>query len=267
MTDVTVMTGDGVRLRARSDGPPDAPPLLLLNSLGTDLAMWAPQVPTWTHTHRVIRFDQRGHGRSEVPPPPYTIDQLGADAVAVLDAFEVEQVDVCGLSLGGLVALWLGGRRPERIRRLILADTAARIGTEQAWRERAATVRSQGTSGVTELALSRFFSPAFLASGGNAVRDVEAMLVGTSPSGYIGSCEALARADLTDLVPTVASETLVIVGSEDAATPPEEARALDVTLAHSHLVELSGAGHLANLEATESFAEVVRAFLTRDRTA
>ena len=266
MTDVTVMTGDGARLHARSDGPSDAPPLLLLNSLGTDLAMWAPQVPTWSQTHRVIRFDQRGHGRSEVPPPPYTIEQLGVDAVAVLDAFEVEQSHVCGLSLGGLVALWLGSQRPERIRRLILADTAARVGTEEAWLERAAAVRSDGMAAITEMVLDRFFTPQFLASDADAVHEVRAMLLDTSPTGYAGSCDVLATADLTDLAPRVGAETLVVVGGADAATPPEDALALARALPRSRFVELPGAGHLANLEVPERFAEVVRDFLTHDRT-
>jgi 3-oxoadipate enol-lactonase len=259
-----VTASDGVRLHTRSHGDPEAPCLLLLNSLGTDLSLWDGQVARWAATHRVLRFDQRGHGASEAPAGAYTIEQLGCDALAVLDAYGVARADVCGLSLGGLVALWVAGRAPERVRRAIFADTAARVGTEPAWRTRAATVRADGMAAVVELVLSRFFSPAFRASEDPAVARLEATLRTASADGYAGSCDVLADADLSDLAPQVQSRSLVIVGTADEATPPADARALHALLPDAQLVELPGAGHLANLEQPDRFAALVCAFLTGD---
>jgi 3-oxoadipate enol-lactonase len=261
VTDLVITTDDGVRLLARSDGDPDGPTLLLLNSLGTDLTMWDPQVPAWATGRRIVRFDQRGHGRSEVPPPPYTVERLGRDALAVLDAYEVASADVCGLSLGGVVALWLAGVAPERVHHAVFASTAARVGTEEGWRQRAATVRAEGMDGIVDLILSRFFSPGFRLSGAPAVDALARTLRAASVDGYAGSCEALAAADLTDLAGSVRAPSLVVVGTADEATPPSDAETLWRLLQDARLVELPGAGHLANLEQPESFTEVVQRFL------
>jgi 3-oxoadipate enol-lactonase len=256
-----ITTDDGVRLHARADGDPAAPLLLLLNSLGTDLSMWDPQVDLWAATHRVVRFDQRGHGRSDVPPPPYTVERFGRDALTVLDTYGSSQADVCGLSLGGLVALWLAGRAPKRVRRAVFAATAARVGTADGWRERAATVRAEGMASVTDLVLARFFSPSFRARGAPAVDALERALRTAELDGYTGSCEALAVADLTALAPEVRAPSLVLVGTADEATPPSDAAVLHELLSDSRLVELPGAGHLANLEEPKRFAETVLRFL------
>lgn len=256
-----VTTDDGVDLHTRSDGPSDAPVLLLLNSLGTTLSMWDPQVASWSRARRVVRFDQRGHGRSDVPAAPYSVERFGRDALAVLDAYEVRTADVCGLSLGGLVALWLAGTAPERVRCAVFADTAARIGTEQGWRQRAGTVRDQGMGTVTELVISRFFSRDFRGSGAPAVAGLERSLRAAPVDGYAGSCEALADADLTEVARQVRAPSLVIVGTADEATPPADARVLRTLLTDSRLVELDGAGHLANLEQPSRFGRIVLEFL------
>lgn len=263
MTGRTV-THAGIDLHARIDGDPSGPPLLLVNSLGTDLSSWDDQLDAWSG-HRVVRYDQRGHGHSTAPPGPYTIEQLGADALAVLDAFEVGRADVCGLSLGGLVAQWLAVHAPDRVGRVVLADTAARIGGEEAWRTRAALVREQGMEAVVDLVLERFFSPAFLASGDPAVARVAADLRAADPEGYAASCEALAVADLRAAVPAIGVPCLVVVGTADAATPPADARALRDLVPGSAYAELDGAGHLANLERPDEFARLVADFLAPDQ--
>jgi 3-oxoadipate enol-lactonase len=256
-----ITTEDGVRLHTRADGDPGAPVLLLLNSLGTDLSMWDPQVDAWGAKRQVVRFDQRGHGRSEVPPPPYTVERLACDALTVLDAYGSYHADVCGLSLGGLVGLWLAGQAPDRVRRVVFAATAARVGTEEGWRDRAATVRGEGMAAITELVLTRLCSPAFRARSSPAVEALEQTLRTAAIDGYAGSCEALAVADLTALAREVRAPSLVIVGSADEATPPSDAEALHRLLSESQLVELPGAGHLVNLEQPERFAELVLRFL------
>ncbi|MFA9444081.1 3-oxoadipate enol-lactonase [Egicoccus sp. AB-alg6-2] len=258
-----VQTDDGVRLRTWTDGDPDAPPLLLINSLGTDLSMWDAQVPGWSPSHRLLRYDQRGHGTSSVPDGPYTVARLGRDALTVLDHHGVERADVCGISLGGLVALWLAAHVPERVRRVVLADTAAKVGTEDAWRARAATVREQGMDAVVDLVLGRFFSPTFRAGRAPALARVEQGLRRAAPEGYAASCEALATADLLAEAAAVRAPCLVVVGTADEATPPADAQALHAALPHAGYAELPGAGHLANLEQPEPFERLVADFLTR----
>ena len=258
-----VTTPDGCRLHSRVDGDPDAPPLLLINSLGCDLAMWEGQLARWTATHRVIRYDQRGHGRSDAPRGPYTVEQLGADALAVLEAHGIGRADVCGISLGGIVALWLGVKAPDRVGRLVLAATAARVGTEESWGDRAATVRAHGMDAVTDLVLERFFSAGFRARRDPTLAGVEAGLRAMSAEGYAGACDALAVADLRHLAADVEAPALVVVGTADVATPPDDARALCGLLPDATLVEITDAGHLANLEAPDLFADLVHDFLTR----
>jgi 3-oxoadipate enol-lactonase len=260
----TVTTDDGVRLHAQLDAAgdrPAAPTLLAINSLGCDLSMWDGQLDAWRSTHDVLRFDQRGHGRSEAPRGPYDLDRLGRDALAVLDAFEIDRADVCGLSLGGLVAQWLCLEAPERVGRTVFANTAARVGTREAWLERAALVRDEGMAAVTEPVLERFFSPAALAAGGPPVTGTRATLAAMAPEGYASCCEALADADLRPRLSTIDHDCLVVVGTADVATPPSDARALVAGLAHATYAQLDGAGHLSNLERPDDFARLVHDFL------
>lgn len=255
-------TDDGVRLRSRADGDAAGPPLILINSLGTDLTMWDAQVDVWSRHHHVIRFDQRGHGGSESPPGPYTLERFGRDAVHVMDAYGVERASLCGLSLGGMVALWVAGSDPARVDHVVLADTAARLGTEEAWRARAATVRARGMSAVVPAVLERFFSPSYLQNDRHVVRDVERTLRATSAEGYAASCDALAVADLRSLAAAVRSPCRVIVGTEDAATPTTDAQELHRLLRDAEYTEIPGAGHLANLEEPQLFAALVSEFIS-----
>lgn len=261
MDDGTVRTPDGVRLRVRSDGEVGRPVLLTITSLGTDLSLWDGQVPAWSTTHRVLRYDQRGQGGSSAPPGPYTIEQFGTDALAVLDAHAVDRADICGISLGGVVALWLAIHAPDRVRRVVLADTAARIGTGEAWRARADLVRADGMDAVVEMVLARFFSPAFRAGGAPAVAHVGQGLRAADPEGYAGACEALAAADLTPLAGRVEAPCLVVVGTADEATPPGDAQTLRDLLPDAGYAEIEDAGHLPNLEQPAAFAQLVHRFL------
>jgi len=261
MSDRFAVADDGTRLYSRSDGDSEAPPLLLCNSLGTTLATWDLTADSWSRSRRVIRFDQRGHGRSDAPAGPYDLARLGRDAVAVLDAWEVPQADVCGISLGGQVALWLAAHEPDRVARIVLADTAARVGSPEAWQERATLVRAGGMGAVVELVMERFFSHAFRSRAEPVLEQARDQLLSTAVEGYAASCEALAIADLRDEAGRVVASALVVVGTEDEATPPDQARDLDGLLPDSVLVTLEGAGHLSHLEQPDRFARLVDGFM------
>lgn len=252
---------DGVELQAQVDGPDGATAVLLLNSIACDLSMWDPHVERLADRFRVIRYDARGHGRSGVSPVPFGLDDLGRDALAVMDGCGVERAHVVGISLGGLVALWLAIHHPGRVARLVAVATAARIGTPEGWRERAGVVTREGTGAVVDLQLSRFFTPTFRAARPEVVERVARGIASMSPEGYADMCLALAGADLRDGVDRITAPTLIVVGREDVATPVEEAEWLRDRISGSRLLVLEGAGHLCTLEQPEAFTDSLLGFL------
>lgn len=262
-TGLTTTEFDDAVVRYRVDGPDGAPALLLINSLGTDHRMWSRQERAFTERYRVIRYDARGQGGTEAPAPPYTADDLGADAVALLDHLRIERAHVCGVSLGGFVALWLAVNRPQRLRAAVYADTAARIGTVDGWNERIAAVRDGGTVSIRDLVMERFFSDRFRGEEPDVVADIGDALEDHRPEGYIGHCTALRDGDLRDDVGAIDVPSLVIVGTADVSTPPEESRWLHERIAGSRLEELPGAGHLSNLERPTAFTHAVVDHLDR----
>jgi 3-oxoadipate enol-lactonase len=253
---------DGVELNVRVDGPGDAPALVLSNSLGTDLSMWDPQMPALRERFRVVRYDLRGHGASDVALGPITIDRLGHDVVDLLDALGIERAHVCGLSVGGLVSTWLAARRPDRVNRAVLGAVAARIGTRELWQDRAEAVRSGGMAAVVDAVLTRFFSERFRSERPDVVARVGQVLAATPPEGYAAACLALRDADLGEEVAGIAAPTLVVVGREDPATSVAEAEWLHARIRGSGLVVLDDAGHLCNLEQPERFTDAVVGFLS-----
>ena len=242
------------------DGEPGAPALLLINSIGSTREMWARQVPAFTSRYRVIRYDTRGHGDSSVPEGPYTIEQLGRDALALLDDVGVETADVCGISLGGLTAQWLGLNATSRVRSLVLANTAARIGTIESWNERVQLVREKGMSAVAEMAMPRWFSPAFHARDPETVRVFRAMVQSCPVDGYLGCCAALRDADLRDQVAGITVPTLLVASTADTATPPEGLHYIHERIPGSRL-ETFDSGHLSNVECAGEFTAAVMDFL------
>lgn len=251
----------GARLFYRVDGPPEAPAILFSNSLGADLRMWEPQAQSLAARFRVIRYDTRGHGRSDAPPGPYTLDQLSGDALALLDALDIARAHVCGLSLGGMVALSLAASHPDRVRRAVFANTAARIGSAASWTERIAAVQAGGMDGIHDAILARFLLESVRQSRPQTARAVSEMLLSTPPAGYISACAALRDADLRGAVGQITAPALIIVGERDQSTPPAQARALHEAIAGSQLVILDNASHLSNLEQPEAFTAHLLAFL------
>jgi 3-oxoadipate enol-lactonase len=251
---------DGCRLWFEIGGPRAAPPLLLANSIGTTIDLWGPQLPAWTDRFRLLRYDTRGHGRSEATPGPYALDQLGRDALAVLDAAGIERAAVCGLSLGGLTAQWLALHAPSRVERLVLANTAARIGTRESWATRIGQVAAGGMASIVDRVLALWFSEEFRRREPAVVARFAGVLADCPVDGYVGCCAALRDADLRDQLGGVTIPVLVIVGARDRATPPADGAALGEALAEARLLSLDAA-HLANVEQPAGFAAAVVDFL------
>lgn len=252
----TVTVGDGCRIAYRFDGDAAAPILLLSNSLGTDLEMWNPQIDAWTRHVRVLRYDQRGHGASGAPAGAYSLDRLGRDVVELLDLLDIEAVDFCGLSLGGMTGQWLGIRAPARLRRLIIANSSAYMGPPSNWDARIASVLADGMETLATASVERWFTPAFPARAPDAVAPIRDMLLRTDPVGYAGCCAAIRDMDMRRTATLVAVPTLIIGGSLDPATPPPHSQALSDTIAGARIVMLEAA-HLSNVECPDAFAELV----------
>jgi len=255
-------TDDGCRLAYDVSGPATAPVLVLSNSLGTDRTLWEPQVSAFARTHHVVRYDTRGHGASDAPAGDYDLARLGRDVLSLLDGLGVARADVCGISIGGLTALWLAVHAADRVDRLVLANTAARIGSPSLWLERMQSVRADGLAALAGPTMARWFTAGFRAASPETIARLTATLTAISPTGYLGGCAALRDADLTALVPRVSSPCLVVTGRHDVATPPDAGVWLAASIPGARLVEFDAA-HLSNLECAAAFTEVVSAFLSR----
>jgi len=243
-------------LHHRFDGLEDAPVLVLANSIGTTLELWDRQVPAFAGRFHLLRYDQLGHGRSEIPAGPYTVERLGRELLALLDELGIERFSFCGLSLGGTVGMWLGANAVDRVDRLVLAGTSGYFGPER-WIERAEIVRAQGMEPIADATMERWFTPAFADFG--AFRD---RFVSTPPEGYAACCDALRDWDFRGELGSVALPTLVLVGSEDLATPPDQARLIADGIPGAQLEQIPGAAHLLNVEQPEAFDRAVLSHLT-----
>lgn len=247
-------------VRYEVEGDPGAPPLLLINSIGSTREMWTRQMDAFRAAFRVIRYDARGHGTSSVPRGPYTVAQLGGDALAILDDAGVPAAHVCGISLGGITAQWLGLNAPDRVRGLVLANTAARIGTVDSWTERIALVHQKGMSAVADLAMERWFTPSFRERDPETVRVFRTMVQNCPTDGYLGCCAALRDADLRDDVSSISAPTILIASSADTATPVDGLEFLRSRVSGSEMVTLDSA-HLSNVERAAEFTTAVMDFL------
>jgi 3-oxoadipate enol-lactonase len=242
----------------RLDGPAGAPPLLLSNSLGTTSEMWDPQIPALTERYRVVRYDTRGHGTAPVPNGPYSLDDLGGDAVALLDRLGIERAHVVGLSLGGMTGMWLGAHAPERVDRLVLMCTSAMLAEEHDWPARANLVREQGPGAIADATIERWFTPGFVERNPDTVARLRATLADTPPEGYAACCDAIGGMDQLADLERIEAPTLVIAGREDPATPPPHAERIAEGIRRARL-EIVDAAHLANIERAE---EVTRLTLS-----
>jgi 3-oxoadipate enol-lactonase/4-carboxymuconolactone decarboxylase len=234
----------------RSDGPEDAPPLVLLNSVGTSTAMWSPCVAPLAEQFRVIRIDHRGHGDS--PPAPAgsasSIDDHAADVLAALDEIGVDRVGLAGLSLGGMVGMWLAIHAPERISRLALVCTSAYLPPAEFWLNRAASVRTGGMASIADAVIARWITPEVAERDEALMAALHDMFIAVDAESYAQGCEAIAGMDLRDDLARIAAPTLVIAGEQDPATPPEHARTISDAVPGSRLEILDQASHVLTYE-------------------
>jgi 3-oxoadipate enol-lactonase/4-carboxymuconolactone decarboxylase len=253
-----------LQVHLQVQGPPGAPPLLLLHSLGTSLHVWDEPAAALAGAFRVIRPDLRGHGLTGVTPGPYTIEAMARDILAVLDALAVPAAHVAGLSIGGMIAQSLAAQAPARVTSLVLCDTAMLIPTAQSWRDRAATVRASGTAAIADAVMARWVTAGFAATPQAA--GLRAMLLRTDPEGYAAAAEAIAAADLTAATHTLRQPTLVLVGDQDEATPPAAAAALRDAIPGAALQVIEAAAHIPTVEQPDAVAAAIRGFLIPEVT-
>jgi 3-oxoadipate enol-lactonase len=255
--------GPRLRLAASLEGDAGQPVLVLGPSIGTNREVWRPQIPSLARYFRLLRFDYPGHGGTGsrpaaslpahdgagAPPGPYQLGDLGRGVLALLDEHGIDRAAYCGISLGGMVGMWLAAHAPNRISALGLCCTSAYLPPAGGWRDRASLVRAQGMDPIAEAVSARWFTPSFTRSDPGVVAGIADMLHGTDPEGYAGCCEAIAAMDLRPVLDTVLAPTLVIAGSEDPATPPGHSAVISRLIPGARLRVIRGAAHLANVQA------------------
>jgi 3-oxoadipate enol-lactonase len=247
-----------VELNHRINGPYDAPVVVLSNSLGSSMEMWAPQIPALSVRFRVLRYDQRGHGDSPVPPGPYEVADLGQDVLDLLDRNDIERTHFVGLSMGGMTGMWLAANAPERIDRLALLCTTSYFGTPEAWIERAATVRAEGTEAVADGSMERWFTEDFRESQPAVVARMRAMIAAQPAEGYAECCGVLERLDLRDQLERIQAPSLVLAGAQDPSTPPDpHAKLIAERIPGARLEVLDPGAHLLNVERAPDVTDLI----------
>ena len=242
------------------EGPPGAPTVVFSNSLGTDFRVWDPLLAHFGQGLRRVRYDKRGHGLSEARPAPYEMSDHVVDLAALLDHLEIESAVVVGLSVGGIIAQGLSGLQPERIRGLVLCDTAHVIGPVEMWNQRIAAIEAGGIESQADAVMERWFSAAFRRDRPEALAGWRNMLVRTPAEGYLGTAAAIRDSDMTAQAEAIRVPTLCVGGSEDGATPPELVGALAALIPGARFEVIEGAGHLPCVEAPETLAGLMTDF-------
>ncbi|MCO8043389.1 3-oxoadipate enol-lactonase [Acinetobacter bohemicus] len=253
-------TSNDAQINYQTFGDATKPALVFSNSLGTKFSMWQPQIEFFQKDYFVVCYDTRGHGGSTAPQGPYQLDQLGQDVIHLLDHLNIQKAAFCGISMGGLTGQWLAINHPERFNHVIVANTAAKIGQEQAWLERAALVRAQGLAPIASTAASRWFTEPFIQSNAAIVAELSNDLGAGSPEGYASCCEALAKADLREQIKSVLVPVLIVAGQQDPVTTVADAQAMQHSIVNSQLCEIN-ASHISSVEQAEAFNQAVQAFL------
>ena len=249
-------------LAASLEGPAGAPVLVLGNSLGTTGEVWEPQAAALGGRFRLLRFEHRGHGGSPAPPGPYALADLAADVLQLLDDFGIAAASYCGISLGGMIGMWLAAHAPERIDALAVCCTSAYLPPAGFWTDRAAHALAAGMASLAEPVVGRWFTPAFRARDPATVARFVTTVAGLDPQGYAGCCEAIAAMDQRSSLGRISAPTLVIAGAEDPATPPWHGARIASAVGRSRLRVIRGGSHLANVSQPGEVAAALLAHLT-----
>ena len=256
------LNGNTIRYEAK-DGGAGKPWVTLSHSLCCDLTMWDELAVALEPSFSVLRYDTRGHGGSSVPPGAYSFEQLTSDALGLLDALHIARTHFVGLSMGGMIAQHLALAAPQRMAKLVIANSSSRIPPEAGplWDERIAIVRAQGCAGVVDGTLGRWFTPGFRDAHPEVMARIGALIAGTPADGYAGCAAAIRGLDITAKIGAISAPTLVIVGADDPGTPLSMAREIHENAPGSKLAILPQAAHLANLEQPAAFTQALREFL------
>lgn len=254
-------TSNDAELNYQTFGDASRPALIFSNSLGTKFSMWQTQIDHFKHDYFVICYDTRGHGQSSAPQGPYTIDQLGLDVTNLLDHLNIQKADFCGISMGGLTGQWLAIHKPERFNHIVVCNTAAKIGQEQAWLDRAKLVREQGLKPIAETAALRWFTEPFIQSQAATVQAMSNDLAAGSSEGYASCCEALAKADLREQLSSIQVPVLIIAGQQDPVTTVTDGEFMLARIANSKIFEIN-ASHISNVECPTDFNQALEKFIS-----
>ena len=249
-----------LRMYYELDGLAGAPALVLSNSLGTNLSLWDPQLSVFAKTFRLLRYDSRGHGQTSATPGEYSVEMLGRDVLQLLDALSLQRVNFCGLSIGGMTGMWLAVNAPQRLDRIVLSNTAPKIGKLATWNERIKLVREGGTRAVAQPVVEKWFTPEFHTKHQDQIAKTRHMIESTSTDGYVGSCAAVRDFDFWEEVRTIRAQTLVIAGTYDQSVPLSDAQKLAKQIPGARYIELPAA-HISNVEAATRFTKELSNFL------
>jgi 3-oxoadipate enol-lactonase/4-carboxymuconolactone decarboxylase len=255
-----VTQADGCRIFYRAEGPVGAPAVIFSNSLGCDHLMWQPQAEALKHAFRVVRYDQRGHGASDVPQGPYTLEQLGGDVIGLADHLGLETFHFCGLSMGGITGQWLGIHHGGRLDKLVLANTSPHFPPPDMWDQRMGAIRDGGMKAISDAVLGRFFSQTLHQARPGIVSDFRQVLENTNPEGYLGCCGMLRLADVYPELGKINAPTLVISGRHDQSTLPERGEKIAAAIKGATHVILDAA-HISNVEQADDFTRALASFL------
>ena len=251
---------DGCPIYVEVEGRDEAPALILSNSLGTNLRMWDDQAPEFAKHFRLVRYDRRGHGQSGVPQGPYSMERFGRDVLAIADALDIDTFNWCGLSMGGMVGQWLGANAPDRVEKLVLSNTNSFYPDKAPWNDRIKFVTEKGLAAMVDTNMQRWFTEGFRKRAPQAVDRMRDIFVTTKIPGYVACCQAIAAMDFRDSNTNIEAPTLVVVGSQDVATPPSAGEAIRQQIKGAEIVSLDAA-HISNMEQPEAYTKTVLNFL------
>jgi 3-oxoadipate enol-lactonase len=259
------ITVNGISVNYTLEGPASGPVITMSNSLASNLSMWDPQIPVLTSRYRVLRYDTRGHGSTEAPAGPYSLDELTEDVRALLQALGISRTHFIGLSMGGMIGQIMAFKYPQMLQSVALCDTMSRVPTEAKpmWDERIHTAETRGMEPLVEPTLARWFTEPFRQQGSPVLDQVRMMIRTTPPRGYAGCCHAIAALNLTEHLNAITLPTLIIVGEDDPGTPVAASRVIHEQIKGSELVILKAAAHLSNLEQPGAFNQALTAFLQK----